>query len=59
MLFKTTIGNTRYVVDATLNCGRYVVSVTPEPLEEHKERLTREIEGYLRMFTDKPIEFSF
>lgn len=58
MLFWIEKGRSRIFVDALLNCGRYYVLFYDETGRiQPEDWMKREAEGYLRLFTDKPIEF--
>jgi len=61
MLFWIERYGIRVFVDALLNCGRYLVMFYENgkriPADKYSW-LIPEAEGYIRMFSDKPIEFA-
>jgi hypothetical protein len=61
MLFWIERGGKRIFVDALLNCGRWLVSFFEDGKKIPSEKygwLIPEAEGYIRLFSDKPIEFA-
>ena len=61
MLFWIERFGRKVLVDALLNCGRWLVTFWEEGKKIPSDKyswLMSEAEGYIKMFSDKPIEFS-